>query len=229
VTPSIKSHSKGIATRVASDHLTGDVIIIYQASDNDSRQFLDGMSSAVKAANPQANIVSVSTLAQLNEKLSTTGTNQIISGTTDKTNLNNLISNLSKKSSESFYSIRLYGHPLWDRFDFGTHSNFYNLRPIITAESNLKSWTNQARNFRDLYKQEFGVFPSDQSYKGYDIAQYFGKMMDKHGAENLKSKLESESYTGLYNSYKFVYNENWGFTNEAVSYKEYMHGSFQLQ
>lgn len=229
VTPSIKSHSKGIATRVASDHLTGDVIIIYQASDNDSRQFLDGMSSAVKAANPQANIVSVSTLAQLNEKLSTTGTNQIISGTTDKTNLNNLISNLSKKSSESFYSIRLYGHPLWDRFDFGTHSNFYNLRPIITAESNLKSWTNQARNFRDLYKQEFGVFPSDQSYKGYDIAQYFGKMMDKHGAENLKSKLESESYTGLYNSYKFVYNENWGFTNEAVSYKEYIHGSFQLQ
>lgn len=229
ITPSIKSHTKGIAARAAKDYLTGDIIIIYHTADNDSKQFLDGMSSAIRTVNPQANVVSVSTLAQLNEKLSNTGTNMVISGTTDKTQLNNLISNLSKKASESFYSIRLFGHPLWDRFDFSNHSYFYNLRPIISTESNLKNWTSGVRKFRETYKEKYGVFPSDQSYKGYDIAQYFGKMINKYGMENLKSKLETETYTGLYNTYKFEYNEKWGFTNEAVSFKEYIHGSFQIQ
>ena len=229
ITPSIKTHTKGVATRAAKDYLNGDIIIIYNTSDNDSRQFLEEMSSEIRKANPSAKVVSVSSLSQLNDNLSNTGTNMIISGTTDKTNLNNLISSLSKSASESFYTIKLFGHPLWDRFDFSNHTYFYNLRPIITTESSLKNWTSEARNFREMYKQQYGVFPSDQSYKGYDIAQYFGKMINKHGMDNLKSKLESEPYTGLYSTYKFEYNENWGYSNEAVSYKEYIHGAFQIQ
>ena len=229
ITPSIKSHTNGMAKRIAQDYVTGDVIIVYNTADNDSRQFLTNMLGAIKENKPNVIIVSVSTLAQLNEKLSLTGSNLIVSGTTDKTNLNNLISNLSKKNAEAFYAIKLYGHPLWDRYDFSTHPNFYNLRPIITTESNYKSWSSTARNFREVYKQKFGVFPSDQSYKGYDVAVYFGRLIDKYGADNLKSKLSEESYNGLFNTYKFIYNDNWGFTNEAVSYKEYMHGAFQLQ
>lgn len=229
ITPSIKSHTIGIAKRVAKDFITGDIIIIYNTSDNDSRQFLSGMLNAVKEYKSTVNIVSVSTLAQLNEKLSQTGTNLVISGTTDKTQLNNLISNLSKRNTESYNSIKLYGHPLWDRFDFSNHTNFYNLNPIITSESSYKPWTATARNFKELYKQKFGVLPSDQSFKGYDVAVYFGRLIDKYGVDNIKSKLTEESYTGLFNTYKFIYNDNWGFTNEAVSYKEYMHGAFQLQ
>ena len=229
ITPTIKSHTNGLARRVAKDFMTGDIIIIYNTSDNDSRQFLSGMLTAIKEHKQQANIISVSTLAQLNESLSITGTNLVISGTTDKTQLNNLISNLSKKNSEEFNSIKLYGHPLWDRFDFSNHTNFYSLRPIITTESNLKSWTAATRNFRDAYKAKFGIYPSDQSYKGYDVAVYFGSLINKYGADNLKSNLTKEPYTGIFNTYKFDYNEKWGFTNEAVSYKEYLHGSFQLQ
>ncbi|MBD1428418.1 ABC transporter substrate-binding protein [Sphingobacterium litopenaei] len=229
ITPSIKSHTNGIAKRVANDFMTGDIIIIYNTPDNDSRQFLNGMLSAIKEQKPNVNIISVSTLAQLNEKLSQTGSNLVVSGTTDKTQLNNLISNLSRKNAESFYSIKLYGHPLWDRFDFSNHSNFYSLHPIITTESNFKAWTNTARNFRESYRQKFGVLPSDQSYKGYDVAVYFGKLIDRYGVNNLKSKLTGESYNGLFNTYKFEYHDNWGFTNEAVNYKEYMHGTFQLQ
>ena len=229
ITPSIKSHTNGIAKRIANDYITGDVIIIYNTSDNDAKQFLNGMLSAVKQNKANVNIISVSTIAQLNEKLSQSGTNLVVSGTTDKTQLNNLISNLSKKNSDAFYSIKLYGHPLWDRFDFSNHSNFYSLKPIISTESAFKSWTSTTRNFKDLYKQNFGIQPSEQAYKGYDVAVYFGKLIDKYGIDNLKSKLVEEPYTGIFNSYNFIYNDNWGFTNEAVSFKEYMHGSFQLQ
>ncbi|HLS38834.1 MAG TPA: hypothetical protein VK023_11250 [Sphingobacterium bovisgrunnientis] len=229
ITPSITSHTNGLAKRVAKDYITGDIIIIYNTSDNDSRQFLNGMLASIKENKENVKIISVSTLAQLNENLSTTGTNLVVSGTTDKTQLNNLISNLSKKNSEEYNSIKLYGHPLWDRFDFSNHTNFYSLRPVITTESNLKSWTSTTRNFRDTYKAKFGIYPSDQSYKGYDVAVYFGSLINKYGVDNLRSNLTKEPYTGLFNTYKFDYNEKWGFTNEAVSYKEYLNGSFQLQ
>ncbi|MCA5004880.1 type 1 periplasmic-binding domain-containing protein [Sphingobacterium bovistauri] len=229
ITPSIKSHTNGLAKRIAMEYITGDVIIIYNTSDNDSRQFLNGMLGAIKENKSNVNIISVSSLSQLNEKLSSTGSNLIVSGTTDKTQLNSMINNLSKKNIESGVSIKLYGHPLWDRFDFSNHPNFYSLQPVITTESSFKSWSSKAKIFKDSYRQKFGISPSEQSYKGYDVAVYFGTLINKYGIDNLKSKLESESFIGIYNTYNFVYNDSWGFTNESVSYKEYMHGGFQLQ
>ena len=229
ITPTIKSHTNGMAHRVAHDYLNGDVILIYNTPDNDSKQFLNGMLSAIRSLKPNAQLISVSTLAQLNEKLTVSGTNLIISGTTDKTQLNNLINNLTKKNTEAYYSFRLYGHPLWERFDFSNHPNFYTLHPLISTESKLITYSQKVRDFRVLYKQKYGVLPSDQSFKGYDVAIYFGTLINKYGIKEIKSKLVTEPFSGLYNSYNFVYNENWGFTNEAVSFKEYINGEFHLE
>lgn len=228
VTPSIYAHMEAVATKVAEEYKIGDVVIIYQTTDSDSKQFLTGMATAIREKKYNAHVVTVSSLAQLNEKLTQAGNNIIISGTTDKTSLNNLISALTKKKSE-YYSIRLFGHPLWDRFDFSNHPSFSGLNPTISTESNLKPWTSAVRQFRELYRQKYGVMPSDQSYKGYDVAVFFGTLINKYGLENLKAKLETETYNGIYNTYKFTYNETWGFANMAVSFKEYIHGSFQLQ
>ena len=229
ITPSIKSHTNAIATRVAREWYTGDVIIIYNTSDADSRQYLTGMMAAIKQQKAKVNIISVSTLAQLNEQLSLTGTNFVVSGTTDKTQLNALVSNLIKKYGENYYSIRLFGHPLWDRFDFSLYPTFSSLSPIISTESSLKNWTSAVKNFKDTYYNKYGVYPSDQSYKGYDVAVFFGGLLNKYGADNFKDKLTTETYQGIFNTYKFNYNESWGYTNESVSFKEFRSGSFQLQ
>ncbi len=229
ITPPIKAHANAIAMQGAKEYLTGDIIIVYNTPDADSRQFLNGMMSAIKEQKASANIVTVSTLAQLNEQLSTTGTNLIVTGTTDKTHLNNLVGALSKKYTESYNAIKLFGHPLWDRYDFSNFKTFAELNPIISTESNLKSWTTTVKTFNTAYFSKFGVNPSDQSYKGYDAAIFFGNLLHKYGPEKMKEGLLVEKFTGIYNTYQFRYNESWGYANEHVSFKEYRNGGFQLK
>src|SRR5690606_41577468 len=156
VTPSIYAHMEAVATKVAEEYKIGDVVIIYQTTDSDSKQFLTGMATEKREKKYKAHVVTVTSQEQLNEKLTQAGNNIIISGTTDKTSLNNLISALSKKKSE-YYSIRLFGHPLRDRFDFSNHPSFSDLNPTISTESNLKRWTNELRQFREQYRHQYGV------------------------------------------------------------------------
>ncbi|MFD2554634.1 ABC transporter substrate-binding protein [Sphingobacterium tabacisoli] len=229
LTPPIKAHSNAIAARAAREYSAGDVIIIFNTTDSDGKQFLNGMSTAIKQAKNNVRIVSVSSLSQLNENLSLTGTNIIVTGTTDKNQLKNLLTNLIKKYGENTYNFSLFGHPLWERYDFSMYAGFADLNPTITTESNLKTWSAAVKAFKDTYADTYGVQPSDQSYKGYDSALYFGGLINKYGADRLKEKLTKESYNGLFSSYKFRYNEAWGYANESVAYRTYRGGSFQLQ
>lgn len=229
LTPPIKAHANAVVNRVAKDCMAGDVVIIYNTPDADSRQFLTGMLSSLKQAKSTINVVSVSSLSQLTDNLKTNGANYIIAGTTDKIQLKNLIDGLTTKYLESYYSINLFGHPLWDRYDFSSYSEFANFNPVITTESNLRTWSAAVKEFREDYNSSFGVKPSDASYKGYDAAIYFGGLIQKYGAGNISDKLIKEPFTGIFSSYKFKHSSAWGYANEAVFFKLYRNGSFQLQ
>ncbi|PRD56434.1 hypothetical protein C5749_04070 [Sphingobacterium gobiense] len=227
LTPSIDVHTKAMAERVARDYKTGDVVIIYNTSDNDGRQFLNGFLSELRKVNSSAQVRSVSSVPQLNEEISLTGTNLIVAGTTDRFQLRSFVSNLEAKSSQEYYVFRVYGHPLWERIDFSIYERFGDFRPIITAESHLKTWTREAKEFKENYYSLYGVSPSDHSYKGYDAARYFGNLLAKYG-DNYPEHITKEKFEGLFSAYMFDYNESWGFVNKAVSFKSYQGSSFQL-
>ncbi|MFD2966180.1 ABC transporter substrate-binding protein [Sphingobacterium bambusae] len=227
LTPSIDVHMKAAAARVARDYSAGDVVIIYNTTDNDGRQFLSGFLSEIRRAKPSATVRSVSSVAQLNEALLTTGANLIVTGTTDKFQLRTLLNNLDAKSNESFYSVNLYGHPLWDRIDFSMYENFANYNPVISAESHLKSWTTGVKQFKDSYYTLYGVNPSDYSYKGYDAAKFFGGLLAKYGVK-YPEHITKESFDGLFSGYQFEQSEGAGFVNHAVTHKLYRGSSFQL-
>lgn len=229
LTPPIKAHSTAIANSVARDLNTGDIVIVFNSPDSDSRQFLAGMASAIKQLKPNANVVSVSSIVELNDNLKQTGNNYVIAGTTDKTHLNTLVSNLIARYQDNYYSINLFGHPLWDRYDFSSYTNFANLNPRITTESSLKPWSSAVRKFKEVYNSSYGIQPSDASYKGYDAALYFGGLVSKYGVNNIKDKLSKDSFTGIFSSYKFMHNKTWGYVNESVFFKIYRGGQFQLQ
>ncbi|WDF70625.1 hypothetical protein PQ465_09670 [Sphingobacterium oryzagri] len=227
LTPSIDVHTRAMANRAARDYSTGDVVIIYNTSDNDARQFLSGFMSEIKRLKPAAQIKSVSSITQLNESLTTTGNNLLVTGTTDKFQLRTLLNNLEAKSNESFYSFNLYGHPLWDRIDFSMYENFSNYNPVISVESHLKGWTTNVKQFKDLYYNLYGVNPSDYSYKGYDAAKYFGGLLAKYGTK-YASHITKENFDGLFSAYAFEHNDAWGYVNNAVTYKLYRGSAFQL-
>src|SRR5690606_4979558 len=227
LTPSIDVHTKAMAQRVARDYKTGDVVIIYNTTDNDSRQFLGTFLSELKKAKPSIQVRSVSSIPQLNEEISLTGTNLIVAGTTDRFQLRSLVSNLEAKSSEEFYMYHLYGHPLWDRIDFTIYERFGEFRPVITTKSHLKTAARCMNDFKDKYYALYSVNPSEYSYKGYDAARYFGNLLAKYG-DNYSEHITKEKFEGLFSTYSFDYNEAWGFVNNAVSFKSYQGSSFQL-
>ncbi|MFD1770031.1 ABC transporter substrate-binding protein [Sphingobacterium suaedae] len=227
LTPSIDVHTKAMATRVAKDYSVGDAIIIYNTSDNDGRQFLSGFISELKRVKPSIQVISVSSVAQLNDALTVSGTNRVVAGTTDKYQLRTLLNGLDKKTSETYVTINLYGHPLWDRIDFSSYTNFANFNPVISAESHLKNWANDVKRFKNSYYTLFGVNPSDHSYKGYDAAKYFGGLLAKYG-NSYPEYITKEQFVGLFSSYDFDRNEQWGYINHAVSFKVYKGGGFQL-
>ncbi len=227
LTPSINVHTKAMATKVAKDCGANDVIIIYNTSDNDGRQFINGFSTELKRLKPNIQVRSVSNIEQMNEALVTTGKNLLVIGTTDKFQLRVFLNNLDSKMVENNYSFHIYGHPLWDRIDFSAYGNFASYSPVISVESHMKPTSSEAVAFKDLYYSLYGVNPSDHSYKGYDAARYFGSLLAKYG-ENYAKHITDETFDGLFSSYRFEYNSAYGYVNSLVSYKVYRGSSFQL-
>lgn len=229
LTPSIKSHANAIAAEVARHFRSGDVVVVYNTSENDSRQFLEGMVAKIQQYKNGAHILSVSSIQQLEESLITTGATHIVAGTTDKLQIRTLMNSLTSKWGEGAYEIKLYGHPLWDRYDWSIYSEFAHFEPRITTESSLKPWTTAARNFKDKYVQKYGVAPSEHSYKGYDCARYFSELLVKYNKDVVKDYLVDEPYQGLYSNYEFTHNAAWGYSNTGVAIRVYKSGGFQLQ
>ncbi|MHC8949958.1 ABC transporter substrate-binding protein [Sphingobacterium hungaricum] len=228
LTPSIRSHTRAIAGQVAKAYEPGDVVIIYNTSDADNRQFINGMQSEIKRLDVDANIITVSTIEQLNEKLVIAGTNIIVTGTTNKFQINALLNNLDSKSSEGLNTFKLFGHPLWSKFDFSANQNFANYSPVISSESILRKSSSPVRALDELYRSTYGVSPSDHSYKGYDAARYFGKLIAKYG-DDYAAHVVDENYSGIFSSYKFSKNNVYGYVNESVSFLQFRNGSFQLR
>lgn len=227
LTPSIDVHMNAIAEKVAKDYRKDDVVVVYKTNDNDCRQFLEGFTTAVRKANSAVQLVVVSSIGELDDALKLTATNRIVTGTTDRNTLRILLSNMTAKSTEEYYSFKLYGHPLWDRIDFDGFESFSSFDPTITSESHLKTWSTAAKAFNDIYRKRFGVSASDFAYKGYDAARYFGQLVDKHN-EDYADHITKQRFEGLFSTYDFEFNDHWGYTNKGVAYKIYKGSSFQL-
>ncbi len=225
ITPPIRIHMRAIATDIAAKYKAGDVVVVFDARDNDHRQFISGIDEELKKINPAIRIAHVASISQLGESLPDLETSFVVCGTTEKNQLRSLVTALDAKVRDGF-AIKLYGHPLWDRFDFSPYSNFYRMDPTISAESHLKVWSSEVQNFQRNYKTQFKVDPSDYAYKGYDAGRYFTTILNKYGTA-YADKLQNETYNGIFSNYQFRYNPQWGYVNEGVSIKTYRNGSFQ--
>ncbi|WP_270090061.1 ABC transporter substrate-binding protein [Sphingobacterium sp. SYP-B4668] len=228
LTPPIRVHMRAVAKDVAKRYRAGDVVVIYNTEDSDGKQFLNGLQSEIMASKADIKIYSVSTIDQLNQHLTTTGSNFILTGTTSAVNLRSLLSNLEAQSNESYYAFNVYGHPNWDRFDFKAYSNVDSYNIAITSSFSLQENSSAVRNFKTNYRAAYKIEPSEFSFKGYDAAQYFGRLIAKYGKDYAKHVV-NEPYDGLSNSYDFQYNAAWGYVNNAVGFMQYRNGAFQYR
>lgn len=226
ITPPIRIHLQTIVERIAEEYRDGDAIIVFDGRDNTHRQFIEGFDSEIQQyMDSTVDVIHVSSLSELDEHLQDLGTSLIVTGMTDRSQLRSLITGLDSKVADG-HQIRLYGHPLWERYDFSPYKNFSRMNPTITSESRLKEWGSALQSFQREYKAAFEISPSDFSYKGYDAGRYFVKLLDKYGTD-YTDKLTEEEYEGLFSNYRFRFNPEWGYVNEGVMVKIYRNGSFQ--
>ncbi|MCL7986749.1 hypothetical protein M8998_02225 [Sphingobacterium sp. lm-10] len=228
VTPPISIHMRAVSAELAKNYKNGDVVVIYNSANSDHQQFIQGFPDDIKERLPYAEVLSVSSPSELNERLTSGVVYHIISGTTDRNQLKAMLNVMDERSLSDNMEFRLYGHPLWSRVDFSSYSNFTFYRPVITSESHLNPLSNATRSFQSAYKNAYGIEPSDHAYKGFDSGTYFGNLLQKYG-NDYAEYINKETFDGLYSSYKFNRNDRWGYVNFGVSLMEYRFGKFQAR
>lgn len=225
LTPSIRAHSEIMAKYVSKQYAYGDVVLVYNIQDGDSKQFLDNFASEALGYNKSLQIKVVTSVAELNENLVVAGTNHIICGTTNRNQIRALLANMDVQSSESGYDFKLYGHPNWAKLSFEDYTNIDRYELTVTTSTLVDENAERTRRFNQKYKSKFQVTPSDFSYKGYDAAIYFGGLIAKYG-DDYAQHLVKETYSGINSDFSFDYFPEWGYVNRGVRFMVYRNNSF---
>ncbi|MGJ1505495.1 ABC transporter substrate-binding protein [Sphingobacterium siyangense] len=226
ITPSIRTHSETLAKYVADQYYTGDQILVYDAGDDESKQFLVNFVSEISKANAQAKVKTVMSVNELNNSLVLTGTNHVISGTANKNLVKGLLDAMDERFLNPGNQFKLYGHPNMAKLSFENFENmdFYGL--TITSSNLVNESDSDTRKFIGNYKTAYKVDPSEFSYKGYDAALYFGRLIHKYGVDYV-SRMTQDKFSGLNSDYKFEFYPKWGYANRALGIMVYHNKKFE--
>jgi len=226
ITPSIRTHSETLAKYVADQYYTGDQILVYDAGDDESKQFLVNFVGEISKANAQAKVKTVMSVNELNNSLVLTGTNHVISGTANKNLVKGLLDAMDERFLNPGNQFKLYGHPNMAKLSFENFENmdFYGL--TITSSNLVNESDSDTRKFIGNYKTAYKVDPSEFSYKGYDAALYFGRLIHKYGVDYV-SRMTQDKFSGLNSDYKFEFYPKWGYANRALGIMVYHNKKFE--
>ncbi len=104
------------------------------------------------------------------------------------------------KSPESF--VVVYGMPQWITFDKIDFSYYEKLHIHISASSYIDPISVDVQSFKRQYFDRFGAVPVEESFLGYDVTLYFGRMLHKYGSKFQRS-FDRNAYTGLQTRFDF--------------------------
>jgi len=208
----IDLHSSGVAEYIEKEMKSDDNIILINKQDEDSFGFLRPLKTILTEHNIYFS--EVDNVDDVATKVSSTGRNFIIVGTTNKFAVNSTLSRLVEIQNELGIKIELFGHPNWIKGSYDSF-NLQVLRTKITTSYYVNSTKSNVRDFERKYKEEFKMEPSEYSYKGFDTGYFFGYMLGKYGPD-YPEHLISEEYNGLQTNYHFEKNAQWGYVNTFI-------------
>ncbi len=225
VTAPITTHVQALAARIAQQYESGDAVIFYQTQDAASKQFLAPLKTEIGRLKKDITVVEVVDEQSLESNVHLSGKNLIVLATTNKYQISPILAHLRKLQSELSYEIQLFAHPNWTKLDFDESDGLALFRTCVTSSYYVDKGRSDVRKFDEQYRHEFGVPATEFAYKGYDAAYYFGGLLAKYGAD-YKEHITQAGYKGLHNVFKFEYNSNWGYVNNAVFILQYRNGDF---
>ena len=130
------------------------------------------------------------------------------------------------KLKEQDYKIEIFGHPNWIKAKYLNANKMQDLNARISSSYYVNYKSQNVKQFVARYRDEYKLEPSEFSFKGFDIAYYFGSMMQKYGKDYMKH-LGDKAYEGLHNKFRFSKSQEFGYINEELFIMRYH--NFELQ
>ncbi len=99
----------------------------------------------------------------------------------------------------------IYGMPRWMEYKTVSFDYFENLNLHLSVANFADKNESEIKDFRRMFFEKYGTLPTDNAYKGYDLALFFGRQIHKHGTGfPMQLDLEDNSYL----STKFDFQNN---------------------
>jgi hypothetical protein len=98
--------------------------------------------------------------------------------------------------------IVVYGMPQWTEYDRIDFELYETLNVHISSDTYLDLYDTNIQFFRQRFFDRYGLPPSEESFIGYDVMKYFGRMLHKHGTK-FQYYLEQDPEKSLHTQFSF--------------------------
>jgi ABC-type branched-subunit amino acid transport system substrate-binding protein len=182
-------------------------------------------SSLAKMSGGKFRIIERPTAIAIESYLDPAKNNLVIIASADRLFLLPTIDKLYKLVNQK-YSIELFGHPNWIKAKYLSQEKMQALKSRIPTSYFVNYKAQNVKNFIARYRDEYGIEPSEYSFKGFDIGYYFGGLLEKYG-KDYADHLDDGVYQGLHTIFKFSRDPKLGYINRELILLRY--NNFELQ
>jgi ABC-type branched-subunit amino acid transport system substrate-binding protein len=182
-------------------------------------------SSLAKMSGGKFRIIERPTAIAIESYLDPAKNNLVIIASADRLFLLPTIDKLYKLVNQK-YSIELFGHPNWIKAKYLSQEKMQALKSRISTSYFVNYKAQNVKNFIARYRDEYGIEPSEYSFKGFDIGYYFGGLLEKYG-KDYADHLDDGVYQGLHTIFKFSRDPKLGYINRELILLRY--NNFELQ
>lgn len=100
------------------------------------------------------------------------------------------------------FPVVVFGLPSWLSFEKIDYQYYENLNVHVSSSTYINKQDIATKNFEEQFKLAYGMFPTSEAYKGYDLMLYFGRMLNKYGTGFL-NQLEENPAEHLHSIFAF--------------------------
>jgi ABC-type branched-subunit amino acid transport system substrate-binding protein len=225
ITAPITVHARSLAKRISQQFRSGDQVVLFNSKDASSRQFLPQVRAAIQQFNADIPVIEVDDEQTLIERSRRLGKNLVVVGTSNAYELTPLFATFLQMKNQEGFDVRVFGHPNWAKLSFDASQQLELFQTSITSSYTLSGNQSETRQFLQQYQQKFKIPASEYAVKGYDAGRYFGRLMEKYGAD-FAAHLVKEPFQGIHNTFIWEQHSRWGFVNQSAPVVMYRNGAF---
>ncbi len=212
VNPSLKTHCEAMTKHIRKQHQPENVVLVAldKAEEKGRLKYFQDANTLIEKGKtgkkfkellvPEgaANFHSIN-IAQFIKPGTTTVF--VVPSWSNQTFIYSLLHQLIAKQGEG-EDIVVYGMSMWLDFEQLDFEYFEKLHLHVSSAFYVDDNDERVRQFKQKYFQSYGAVPDEESFLGYDVMLYFGKLLAKHG-KNFTQKLDVSPSDVLHGRFEF--------------------------